>query len=462
MCASLFLAHPVHTEAVNWVNCRADILAGGFILLSLLFHIRSVAAVGGRRVRFVVLELMSFILAGLSKETGFMAPFVVLVWDVVVLCGASAKRAAHYVRSTAWPEYLALGLVLAGFAWSRAVLVGGAADATVSEMASPLGGASFPERLLTGSFVVWRYVRVLIWPAEMSVDYSPNEITKVTSFYDPRALVGFGVVVGYIALMVAVRRWPLPCFSMAAAAFVLAPAANILFPVGTIMAERLMYLPLIALTVPLACGVAALSRMSGGRGASAVVLGLILAGYGGRTVVRNRDWKDELSLFRSALEVSPRSAMAHKNLASVLQRAGQCEEAIPLALRAVEILPEFPDAHLVLGNCYFVVGRYVDATREYQITLSLVPGHASGHLNLGAAYHVLGRFDEALREFETTACLDPRLDLAWFNRVHTLVALNRLNDAEYALAEALRRFPGHAGAAQARARIQLAREQHAE
>ncbi len=455
--ATLFLAHPAHAEAVNWVNCRADILAGVLILASLLFHIRSLRASGRKRTWLVLLELCSFVLAGLSKETGFMTPFVVLAWDVTVLNGVSVRQTIRYLRSTAWREYCCLLLVLVGLVCARTVLVGGAAEATVTEMASPLREASFRERLFTGGFVIWRYVQLLVWPAELSVDYSPNQITRVTSLWDGRALIGLGVVAAYLALMVAARRWPAICFSMAASGLVFAPAANILFPVGTIMAERLMYLPVAAVAVPLACGVMALRRLRGGRIPSTVVLGLVLVGYGGRTFARARDWKDELNLFRSALSVSPRSAMAHKNLASALQRAGRCEEAIPLALRAVEILPEFPDAHLVLGNCYFVTGRYSEAVREYRATLSLVSSHASGHLNLGAAYHLSGRFHEALREFETAASLDPRLELAWFNRVHTLVALDRLDDAEHALAEALRHFPDHAGAAQARAKIQLAR-----
>jgi Flp pilus assembly protein TadD len=457
--AVLFLAHPIHTEAVNWVNCRADILAGVFILGSLFFHVRSIAATGIRRVWLIGLELVSFLLAGLSKETGFMTPFVVLAWDLTVREGVSWKRTVRYLRADAWREYLCLCLVLVGLLSSRALLVGGTTEATVTEMASPLGDATFPERLLTGSYVIWRYTMILAWPGTLSVDYSPNEIAAVTSLSDVRAMVGLGTVAAYLTLLVAVRRRPVVCFSLAASAVVFAPGANIVFPVGTIMAERLMYLPVAAVTVPLAYAMTALGRLRGGRFASPVLLGLVLVGYSGRTLVRTRDWRDEFSLFRSALAASPRSAMAHKNLASVLQQAGRCEEAIPLALHAVEILYEFPDAHLVLGNCYFCRGDYPGAVKEYRTTLSLVPGHATAHLNLGAAYHVLGRLDEALREFETAASLDPRLALAWFNRVHTLVGLHRLDDADRVLAEALVRFPAHACAADARAKISMARTQ---
>src|SRR5207249_4153162 len=103
--------------------------------------------------------------------------------------------------------------------------------------------------------------------------------------------------------------------------------------------------------------------------------------YGTRTWVRNRDWRNEETLFRAALAASPRSAMAHKNLAAVLQKEGRNEEAIPLAEQAIRILDEFPDAHYVLGNCYFMTQRHAEAVKQFQATLALVPDHASAHMN---------------------------------------------------------------------------------
>ncbi len=457
--AGFFLAHPVHVEAVNWANCRADILAGGFILLSLLLHIRVThSSTRGKRALFITAGLLSFILAGLSKETGFMAPFVILAWDLIMHDGGDFRRSWARLKTGAWKEHCLYFLILAIFIWSRAQFVGGAAEATVSKMASPLGAAGFLERLHTGSYVIARYVWLLVWPAKLSVDYSPNEITLVTSGEDPRALLGLGLILAYaaaIALMV--KRSRVTSFSLAAAAIILAPGANIFFPVGTIMAERLMYLPVLALCVPLALAIWHGNQRLKRAGLTLILILLVLIGYSARTVLRNKDWKNEETLFRTALAASPRSAMAHKNLASVLHQKGMYDQAIPLAERAIEILPKFPDAHLVLGNCYFMKGRWAEAETAYRNTLSLVPDHASAHLNLGAAYHVTGHFPEALAMFNKAISLDPRLDLAWFNRVHTLVALYRLDEAKMALEAATQRFPDHPAAPDARAKIERAR-----
>jgi tetratricopeptide (TPR) repeat protein len=459
MAAALFLVHPIHAEAVAWVNCRADILAGGFILLSLLFHIRAQDHEGIRKRLFALGGIFSLILAGLSKETGFMTPFVLLAWDLAVRDGADARKTWSILRTRGWKEYLPHIIILIVFVWSRAQFVGGAAEATVSKMASPLGEAGFIERLFTGSYVIARYIWLLLFPLKLSVDYSPNQITLVESLGDPRALLGLGVLMVYgVVVLLTLRRSRHISFSLLAAAIILTPGANILFPVGTIMAERLLYLPVLAVCVPLAVGLWAFHLRAKRSWITLGLLVMLLALYGSKTVLRNRDWQNEETLFRSALAVSPKSAMAHKNLASVLHEKGLYDDAIPLAERAVEIVPEFPDAHLVLGNCYFMKGRYADAETAYRTTLSLVPKHASAHLNLGAAYHVTGHFPEALAMFNRAIALDPRLDLAWFNRVHTLVALGRVDEAEMALDEAMRRFPNHPAEREARGKMGRAKK----
>jgi tetratricopeptide (TPR) repeat protein len=458
MAAALFLVHPVHVESVAWVNCRADILAGGFILLSLLFHIRAEDAEGRRKGVLMSGGILSFILAGLSKETGFMTPFVLLAWDVVIRDRVRLRETWSSFRTSRWKEYLPHIIIIGVFIWSRAQFVGGAAEATVSKMASPLGDAGVMQRLLTGSYVIARYIWVVLFPVKLTVDYSPNQITLVESLGDPRALLGLGILASYgAAIAITLRRSRFVSFSLLASAIILTPGANILFPVGTIMAERLLYLPALTLCVPLAVGLWALHHRVKRSWVTLVLLVLLLGAYGTRTFLRNRDWRNEETLFRSALAISPKSAMAHKNLASVLHEKGRYDEAIPLAEQAVRIVPDFPDAHLVLGNCYFMKWRYADAETAYRTTLRLVPGHASAHLNLGAAYHVTGHFPEALAMFNRAIELDPQLDLAWFNRVHTLVALGNVDQAEVALKEAVRRFPNHPGAEEARIKIERAK-----
>lgn len=447
LAAVLFVVHPVHVEAVSWVNGRTELLAGLFLMLAMLGHARGARGWWPGRL----LAVLAFVLAAMSKETGFVYPGLALAWDALITARGRWREFLATLRE-GWWEYLLCAGVLAAFAWHRTTFVGSATATIVTPMASPLGGASFLPRLYTGAWVIARYLGLLIWPAELSVDYSPQAITRINSLLDPQALMGLAALVGYlVATVVAARRRPALGFVLVAAAIILAPAANILFPIGTIMAERLLYLPALAVLAPAAV---ALTPHEGWPTRGALVLAAVLTiALTARTVVRNRDWRDEMSLFQSAYRVSPDSAMANKNLASALHNAGRNAEAIPLAQRATELLPEFPDAHYVLGNAYVMTDRAAEAVPEYEACLRLTPRHRSAHVNLGAAYHILGRYADALRETELGLSINPDLALGWYNRVHTLVAMNDLPAARRALDEAIRRFPDFHGRAEAEAKV---------
>jgi len=135
------------------------------------------------------------------------------------------------------------------------------------------------------------------------------------------------------------------------------PASNVLFYVGTFIGERLLYFPSIGFCLMLAellgrmlsplsgppsapasaagsppkisntaadaagspSAAAGSSSSAGRRWCFLAVAAALLAGYAGRTFVRNIDWWDEERLFLSALDVCPNSAKVQLNC-GVLQR----------------------------------------------------------------------------------------------------------------------------------------------
>lgn len=450
--SAVFVVHPLHVEAVSWVNGRADVLAGLCLLLSLLAHIRGRQE---RSPRWRTAAVMAFLAAGMAKETGYVTPFVLLAWDLLLGHDAPWLQRLKLACRDGWPEYLGHLLVLLFFAWARIELVGGATATTVTPMASPLVGATFGERLLTGSYVLARYLGLTLWPGPLSVDYSPDQITRLSSVADPRSLLGLTVLAGWaIATVWTARRAPRTAFWLVTAAVVMAPAANILFPIGTIQADRLMYLPLLAIVVPLG---ELWGRLWESRRGLAWALAVIVSGaLATRTVLRNQDWRSDETLYRSALAASPRSAMAHKNLAAVLQEQGQNEQAAELAKRAIATVEAFPDAWLTLGNAYVGLGRNAEAVEAYHRTLALRADHASAHTNLAAALFFLGDTPGALEESLLGLQYDADQPIGWYNRVHFLAAAGRAAEAEQTLAEAVRRYPDYNARPEAEARVQQA------
>jgi hypothetical protein len=128
----------------------------------------------------------------------------------------------------------------------------------------------------------------------------------------------------------------------------IAPVANLLFPIGTIMADRLLYLPSLGLC---ACVVMAVSSPQMTRRspvAAALVLGLLAAAWGIRTWVRNTDWRDNLTLALVGVKDSPASYKTHFFLANSLYDTdfghGTIVRVIAEVEKSLAIVEPLPDA----------------------------------------------------------------------------------------------------------------------
>ncbi|HYO92157.1 MAG TPA: glycosyltransferase family 39 protein, partial [Pyrinomonadaceae bacterium] len=93
--ALLFLLHPSHTEAVSWISGRADLLATLFCLAALLAYIFYTEK---RRTRYLLLSLICFVLALLSKESAASLPFIIFAFGVYFAV-VSEQRKSELVRA---------------------------------------------------------------------------------------------------------------------------------------------------------------------------------------------------------------------------------------------------------------------------------------------------------------------------------------------------------------------------
>jgi hypothetical protein len=113
--------------------------------------------------------------------------------------------------------------------------------------------------------------------------------------------------------------------------------------IGTIMAERFLYLPSLAFAGCLVMTVYAVCSRK--RAAAPAVLGVICLAFAARAYARNFDWLDDLSLWTSEVQVAPASYKAHMARASALvtPAGARVNEAIAEIEKAFAILQGVPD-----------------------------------------------------------------------------------------------------------------------
>ncbi|HSM04687.1 MAG TPA: tetratricopeptide repeat protein, partial [Longimicrobiales bacterium] len=195
-----------------------------------------------------------------------------------------------------------------------------------------------------------------------------------------------------------------PAAGLGAAWFLIGvlPVSNLLLPIGTVLAERTLYLPSVALALWVGFAAGWLGRLRIRRpvlgGALVGVAGLWLAGLAGRTVVRNPVWASNETLvaagleshpgsfqvqwfralevwdrgdtvstgriFREALAIYDGDARFFTHYARFRYAAGDLAGADSLAARALAIQPTYGDALFLAGQVAIASGDPVEARRR--------------------------------------------------------------------------------------------------
>lgn len=298
--AALWAAHPIGTEAVTGIVGRADLLAAMAVLGGLLLYIRC-------QRRWAPVALFAIATAGVfAKENAAVLPGLMLLWD---LCFAEGKSTV--VRR--WPSYAAVAASLLLLWWVRGAVLGALPPNELVYPDNPLLGADFWTARWTAVKVIGLDLWLLLWPAGLSCDRSFHQI-PLAGFADPWAWVSLLVVLAILTAAVLRYRGDRLFFWLAGFfGITLLPTANLLFPIGSTMAERFLYLPSLAFAAALT---AVLCRINRRRAPTALALLLLL--YTVRTIARNPAWNSDLSLASADIATAPRSYRLHQMLATEL------------------------------------------------------------------------------------------------------------------------------------------------
>ncbi|KAF4695272.1 Protein O-mannosyl-transferase tmtc4 [Perkinsus olseni] len=255
--AALFACHPVHTENLLYLVCRADILAALFAILSIVLYISAAGhnnkadsglsrnEEGPHWVLMMSGCLLACLLAvagGLSKEAGFTVLPILVGIEVFAL--------------VAVPQRWETCELLAGYPKDRH-----GTDVNMSPQDNPVQFETDRlTRMLTYAFLHGQYLKLLILPMYLCYDYSLNAIPMLRSFQDCRLLLPLASYL-LIACLLAVglrllttvglershqcsrERGKNILIGLAVLIVTWFPASNVMFPVGTVIGERLLYIP---------------------------------------------------------------------------------------------------------------------------------------------------------------------------------------------------------------------------
>jgi tetratricopeptide (TPR) repeat protein len=442
--AALFAVHPLHTEAVTGIVGRAELFAAVFFLLGWWWDLESRG-----RWRYIAGSVVAFGLALISKEHAVALPGVLVLSELYTAKDRDGQSPPEAARRLPWfvSRYAGYLAVLTGYLLIRFAVIGMDVPRPAL-LDNPLAHVTLVPRLLTALEVAGRYLWLMVWPQSLSPDYSYNQIPVVHSPLAPGfllALLAWGTLIGIACWSYRGARQAFLCVGFMLVTFSL--ASNFLVPIGTIMGERLFYLPSAGLC--LLAGVAWQRAMEWcrdrspfkqvrwvGLGLLAVIVVLLAA----RTVMRNQDWRDHATLFLRALEVAPNSAKVHSNLGGVYLDRGLYDDGKRELEASLAILPTV-HAHRNLGTLYLRKGLPEAAIAEYRKAIALGPRDAEAYNNLGYVLLDQGSVEEAITALGKAVILDPNVADAHYTLGRALAEQERWPEAIAEYEEARRLTP---------------------
>lgn len=445
--ALLYAAHPIHTEAVANIKGRDEILVllGG--LLSTYWVLKAAQKDNPLKGFHLLGAVLAFVMAIFSKESAIT--FLAVI--PVALYLFTKKNISYTIGITSIFVVIALVFwfgIRANILGDAGSVLGATGNNTpVAElMNDPFlkieGNRYVPytasEKYGTVLYTWAEYIKLLIFPHPLTNDYYPKHIRTnldvIPDLSHPQTMLSilFHLFLGFLLLIGLLRKKAYAFFLLFYFA-TFSVVSNLLFPIGTNMAERFMFLPSVGFSGLCAMGLYALierARSAGKNWADSmrmplVILGVVTVAYGIKTIERNRAWYDDYTLFTTDIAYSPHSAKLNNAVSGVLQdralretslieREEKVQRALKHSITAVQLHPTYNNAWLLRGNANVMLGNiyqqkgqgnpqnaanlytaalnyYNEAIKAYTEVLRLRPDHPDVNRNFSVVYRDRGK-----------------------------------------------------------------------
>jgi thioredoxin-like negative regulator of GroEL len=419
--ALLFAVHPLHVEAVVGIVGRAELLAA---LLTLFAYRIWLDAERDRSTPLAVASAGLWLLGVLSKESAFALPLMLLAHRTGVLAPASPS---HRVRpaDAAWPAALFAALAL------RAHALGGLATPRTSWIDNPLVLQDPLRRFMGAGGVLSRQLIQVLTGTGLSADYSYAQVAPGPALYlagiIPLVLIAIALIWVAKRGRFRVEGWGIAFFF---ASWIM--TSNLFVPINTVQADRLLYLPLLGLGVTAAASVARISRRGRWSHLAPAILVLAVLGFGIRSAVRTRDWRNDTTLFESAVRAAPHSVKARSNLASFYLSA-QTPESGRRALAILEPVENeartFGPYLLAKARAMSLLGDRARARDLFRAGLAAAADSSQTLVELGNLALMDRNGLEALQSFDAVPRRGRLREHAAIGRASALSVLGRYGEA---------------------------------
>ncbi len=377
--AIIFLVHPLNVEAVSYISALGEPL---YVLFGLLALLRFQSKNTTKQAILVSILLLCSLLA---KETGVV--FLVIIFAYYLLFARKQWRLLTVLGMTVVPliTYLFMRLAVAKVFVERIPDV-------------PMMTAPLVDRIFTMPAIFWFYIKTFFFPNELFILQLWSIPRPDERFYLPLVLLLL-VLLGLLILAVWVwktNKHNLSAFIFFTVWFLVGIGVHMqLIPLDFTVADRYFYFAMIGLLGIIGVSfynIRGVSPQLKYVGMTCIILIIVVLSV--RTIVRNTNWENGLSLYSNDLQYQQNDRIQNA-LAIELTNAGRNTEANQHFKTLLARNPREPALYVNLASGYEMEGKFQQADEVYRKGLAV---DDSGAVYVNLARMLLqreGKFSQA-------------------------------------------------------------------
>lgn len=378
----LFLVHPIHTEVINDVKNRDEILAflGG--VSSLFFMIKYFENNSKRNLLF---SFLCYIGALLSKENA-------LIYLIIIPLGAYYFSKARWQKLTLITlPYLFVSILIWGYNYYLSGFLSFEKGMTLNHselinysdnsMNIIASANNWIEKYATILSILWKHLQLLVFPHPLvhTYRYAVIPLTNFSNIY-----VWLTIIIFLVGIVYVVKNWRkknILSFGILFYFISISFYSNLIIIAPDELAERYLFAPSLGFSIVVCYLIFHLATSNYFK--SSIIAGVCLL-LSMKTFSRNKDWKDNFTLFTKDIEHIPNCAQANLALGIVYKEKGQAEQNTDLKVEyyrksiisiqeSLKIFPEYSRAWLDLGLVYTDAYKNDDALRCLENAIIFAP-----------------------------------------------------------------------------------------
>lgn len=388
----IFVIHPVNVESVVWISERENLLSFFFFLIA--FYLYIISKIHKYKYCYL-LSLIVYIFSSLSKSIVVTFPLLILLYDMCLI-----KKDFKVNIVDKMPFFIVSILI------SVSTII---SFADISAFKTYQGNDYL--RILTTSKIFVAYIGKLFIPISLNNKYVNYISESILSWEIMVSLLTLSSISFF--LYSSFKKNIMIFFCIMWFFITLSPVSNVV-PLSQWMAERYLYIPSFAFSLFLAVLFEKIrAKDSSGNTfdklskAAIPILVVIIIFYSSLTILRNRVWKDSITLWEDCVYKDPNGALAHTYLGGSYMKNGIKEKAIPEFIKALQINPRRANALANLAYIDMENGQLDAAIKKIRFALLYEGDNYEAHSALGIFYMYKAKYERAIIEFERALELNP-------------------------------------------------------